>query len=176
MTESPSDATQTNPPNAPAGKKASKGVPPAFVIVVCLIVLIPYFYLNFFSVKQQSKVVAQSQPLDSLGSRLKDKTGFIKTAKDAIDAQLRGKDAWQYHQRLSGRQQSLTGQTLAANEFRFLKDASRSLSAPELDAFHQWTLSSGQIYDARLNKFDNSEKVEALIQKWRRESGPVGPQ
>ena len=175
MTESPSDAAETRPSNAPAGKKAPKGVPPAFVIVVCLIVLIPYFYLNFFSVKQQPKAVAKSQPLSNLGSRLKDKDAFITTAKDAIDAQLRGKDAWQYHQRLSGRKQSLIGQTLATNEFRFLKEASRSLADTELDAFYQWTLSGGQIYDARLNKFDNSKKVDALIQQWRRESGPPGP-
>lgn len=177
MTESASsDAADTDPPSAPTGKKASKGVPPAFVIVVCLIVLIPYFYLNFFSEKQTANTVAKSLPPQSLKPQLEDEEAFLTKTKETIEAELKGKDAWQYHQRLSKQKQSLTAQPLAANEFRFLKDASSALSSSELDAFYQWTLSSGRIYDARLNKFENAKKVEALIQEWRQERRPRGPQ
>lgn len=169
-TENPIDKQPSDPtePDSPGNsKKVSKGAPPVFVIVVCLLVLTPYFYLNFFSKIKQQPTIENTARAPSIAVRLNQKQQYLATTTKEISLELNGKDSWRYHQGLPANPAKLDSRELAKNELRFFLTAAKILRSTErLAAFHTWVKSSNRIYQVRRNQFDGEEKIRTLIEEW----------
>lgn len=154
------DARQTT-------KKASKGVPPVFVIVVCLVVLTPYFYLSFFTKSSRGPALQTSNRSVSLTQRLGHREQYIAGATQVIADDLRGKDSWRYRSGFEASQTALNSKELAINEFRFFSEAAKLIrSSDRLDAFYSWIISTNRIYKVRRNQFDDKVKIQKVILEW----------
>ncbi|MDF1660987.1 MAG: hypothetical protein P1V97_04415 [Planctomycetota bacterium] len=167
-----SNQEQNSPKNAenePKSEavKASKGVPPVFVIVVCLVVLTPYFYLTFFTKTSKGPALQKSPVTRSLSQKLLEEKQYISSVAKEIDQDLRGKDSWRYREGLDMTAPKLESKELARNEFRFFSKAESLIQSPDrLDAFHSWIISTNRIYKVRRNQFDQDAKIQKLIAEW----------